>query len=99
MPAPILSRKGTRIRFRQDIQLDLAAGEYTFEVGLATISKNDFDHRELYPHPLLESKVMPICMIPGLGPFSVFFRNKGKPIQLLHHGIADLPGKCEIRVI
>lgn len=89
--------RGTRLRFRQDIALEVAVGEYTFEVGLATIGAADYEMRALYPHPDLRARCVRLCYLPSIGQLAVVFRRNGSPVQLLHHGIANLPGKCEVR--
>ena len=48
--------RGSRIRFQQDIALDIAVGEYTFEVGLAAVSCYDFENRTRYSHPELHER-------------------------------------------
>jgi lipopolysaccharide transport system ATP-binding protein len=90
--------RGTRLRFRQDITLEIAIGEYTFLVGLAAISGHDFERRRLYSHPDLHTKIIRLCHLPAVGQFAVVFRRNGAPVQLLHHGVANLPGDCELIV-
>lgn len=89
---------GSRLRFRQDIKLELAVGEYTFEVGLAMIGRYDFEYRGRYTHSELGRKIIRLCHLPKLGPFAIVFRQNGAPVQLLHHGVANLPGTCRVRV-
>ena len=48
--------RGARVRVRQDVRLDLAPDEYTFEVGLAALGTGEIRH---------------ICHLPGAGGFSV----------------------------
>lgn len=86
--------KGSHLRFRQDISLELAVGEYTFLVGLATINLEDYQRRESYSHPDLHTRVIRLCHLPAIGRLSLIFRRHGSPVQLLHHGIANLPGDC-----
>ena len=33
------------------------------------------------------------------GRFAVGFRPAGAPVQLLHHGVANLPGECRVSVV
>jgi len=96
VPGSIL--RGSRIRFRQDVSLELAIGEYTFEVGLATISRDDFDRRGVLGYQQLSKKWARICHTPNVGQFAVVFRKNGYPVQLLHHGVANLPGSCQVTV-
>ena len=90
--------RGSRIRFQQDIALDIAVGEYTFEVGLAAVSCYDFENRTRYSHPELHPKMIRMCHLPAVRQFAVMFRKNGKPVPLLHHGVANLPGVCHVMV-
>jgi ABC-type polysaccharide/polyol phosphate transport system ATPase subunit len=87
---------GRRLRFRQDISLEVAVGEYTFLVGLATINLEDYQRRGTYSHPDLHTRIARLCHLPAVGQIDLIFRRGGTPIQLLHHGIANLPGSCQV---
>jgi lipopolysaccharide transport system ATP-binding protein len=89
---------GSRLRVRQDIRLDIFVGHYTFEIGLATIAPRDYERRAELAHDDLYAAVTRICHVPGLGPIGVTLRPQGKPVQLLHHGVANLPGQCQVAV-
>ncbi|MGD1276231.1 MAG: ATP-binding cassette domain-containing protein [Tepidisphaeraceae bacterium] len=93
---PRLIKAGTRVRFRQEIMLDVAIGEYTFEVGLATMSAQDYDRRAQMPHIELHGTNIRLCHLPDVNRLAVIFRRNPWPVQLLHHGIANLPGHCEV---
>ena len=95
MPATVV--RGSRLRFRLDITLELAVGEYTFSVGAATISAADYERREHWTHQELDSKMTVMAILPQVGQFAVAFRKNGKPVQLLHHGIANLPGQAKVQ--
>ena len=91
-------RRGSRLRFQQDIALELAEGEYSFTVNLGTLSARDYDRGALYPHLELDARVIRMCVVPTAGSFAVVLRAAGRPIQLLHHGVANLPGRCLVSV-
>jgi len=95
---PTCAVRGSLLRFRQDISLEIATGEYTFEVGLAMIGSKDYECRGLYTHPDLHTKVIRLCHLPNVSRFTVMFRRNGRPVQLLHHGVANLPGECKLIV-
>jgi lipopolysaccharide transport system ATP-binding protein len=97
--APKRVAKGTRIRFRQVIGLELAIGEYTFDVGLTCIDSGSYELRETLSHTELDSYVSRLCQVPKVGTFSVVWRRTGPRRQLLHHGVANLPGECRIAVV
>jgi lipopolysaccharide transport system ATP-binding protein len=95
---PMWVAQGTLLRFQQDITLDLATGEYTLEVGLATMNQYDYMQRELLSHTELRTKIVRLCHPADIGRIVVLPRKNGKPIQLLHHGVANLPGSCRVSI-
>jgi homopolymeric O-antigen transport system ATP-binding protein len=94
--APSSVRHGSRLLFRQDIGLELGIGDYTFEVGIATISPAVYERRHLCTWAELSSAVERICHLPGVGQLAVIFRMSAGPVQLMHHGVANLPGNCHL---
>ncbi len=96
--APNSVRHGSRLLFRQDICLELGIGDYTFEVGLATVSPAVYERRHLRTWPELSSAIERICHLPGVGQLAVIFRTAAGPTQLMHHGVANLPGNCHLFV-
>ncbi len=95
---PLQAVRGSRLRFRQEIALELAVGEYTFEVGLATMTQSDYERRRLYSHPELHGLIIRLCHLSDVDRLAVAFRRNGVPVQLLHHGVANLPGSCRVMV-
>jgi len=93
---PVSVPAGGRLRFRQEIALELAVGEYTFEIGLATMALSDYERRSSFSHPDLSSKVALLCFLPHVFRFAVVYRLNGEPVRLLHHGIANLKGSCRV---
>jgi hypothetical protein len=84
--------------FRHDICLELGVGEYTFEVGLATVSPAVYERRHLRSWPELSSAIERICHLPRTGQLAVIFRTSAGPVQLMHHGVANLQGNCDLFV-
>jgi ABC-type glutathione transport system ATPase component len=95
---PTQVSKGSKLRFRQDISLELEIGTYTFEVGLATINSVDFKICSSYLHQDLIPLCIRLCHIPTAGTFSIVYRIKGEPVQLLHHGLCNLPGHANVSI-
>lgn len=91
---PTAVRRGKRFRVRQDIDLELAAGEYTFSVGLGMLTQHDYEMRGIYAHVELDAKMVRLCILPEVGYLAISYRRAGKPVQLLHHGVANLRGQC-----
>ncbi len=92
-------KRGSRLRFRQDIALEIAVGEYTFNVGVGALSGQDYDRRALCSHPELDARIVRLCLVPAAGTLAVVLRPTGAPVQLLHHGVANLPGQCQVSVL
>ena len=90
---------GNRVRVAQAIRLDLAVGDYTFEVGLATMKEDDHSEAARLVHAELGARIVRLCHLPAAGRFTVTFRTAGRPVQLLHHGVADLPGESTVAVV
>jgi lipopolysaccharide transport system ATP-binding protein len=95
--APELCRKGTVLRFRQRIDLNIAPGEYTFVVGLASVDGAAYRNSEYMSHGDLSNLVQRVLSVGHVGSFSVSFCREG--MALKHHGLANLPGECELFVI
>jgi ABC-type polysaccharide/polyol phosphate transport system ATPase subunit len=98
-PVPTTLQRGSFLRFRQDIALDVATGEYTFSIGIATLPRADYAHRADMTHQDLDAKTVVMTILPQAGQFAVTYRKSGHPVQLLHHGVANLPGSAEVQLI
>jgi lipopolysaccharide transport system ATP-binding protein len=88
--------QGGRLRFQQKICLEIAIGDYTVEVGLAALSRHDYDRCGTFSHAELDAKIVRICHLAPVGEFAVIFRDQWDQMQLLHHGIANLSGQCTV---
>jgi lipopolysaccharide transport system ATP-binding protein len=90
--------KGSRVRFRHDVALDLAAGEYTFEVGLASIDAHHYEYRSRYASDDLYASMLRLCHINPAGRFVLLPDPSSQPTQLLHFGIANLSGEHQFQL-
>ncbi|NOK60613.1 MAG: ABC transporter ATP-binding protein [Chloroflexi bacterium AL-W] len=95
---PHVVPKGSRLRFQQDISLEIAIGEYTFEPGFATMSYADYQERSEFSYIELDTKIMRLCHLPAAGNFIITPPQNRFPIQLLHHGVANLFGECTVTI-
>jgi lipopolysaccharide transport system ATP-binding protein len=95
---PLSIKAGSHVRFTHQITFSVAPGEYTFEVGFAALGRIDYNKRSVFNHDELYSHITRICTVSGIGPIAVVFRKHAGPVQLLHHGIADLPGACQVQI-
>lgn len=93
--APHHVAAGTLVRGRQSVELRLDLGEYTFEIGLATIDSHTYEGMGSLSHEQIFSRILRVCHVPGAGVIHVGRRIQTQGPQLTHHGVADLPGSFE----
>jgi len=96
---PLNAGAGGRLRFRQDISLELAVGEYVVTIGLAMLANSDYQQRGSMSHAELHTKLIRLCHLARVAMFAVVYRRGGQPVQLLHHGVANLPGLCAVTLV
>jgi lipopolysaccharide transport system ATP-binding protein len=89
---------GSRLRYRQDVELNLAPGAYTFDVGFFQIPCDLFKSGRVSDEQFLKQYVR-ILETERFGPFHVVLRNRFEGFQLTHWGIADLPGESECWIV
>jgi len=91
--APEYVPAGSVLRLTFEVKLDLGIGEYTFGVGLTSMSAKDFARRAEMTHPELDSRNSVLSTLSNVGGLAVTFRTADtSPVQLTHHGVANLPG-------
>jgi lipopolysaccharide transport system ATP-binding protein len=95
---PASQGAGSRIRCWQEIKLDIAPGEYLFEIGLSSVSPMTWAQRERVSHEEMTVKRTRICHVDNIASFSVGFSMSRGVVVLNHHGVADLPGNIVVRV-
>jgi len=86
------ARQGARLRFCHDVTLDIAVGEYTFEVGLASLPAYIYEHRNRYTSPELYTNVTRLCHLNPVGRFVVTPLLNRRTAQMRHFGLAHLAG-------
>jgi len=86
---------GSIIRCRQSIELNLEIGEYSYELGLATIDSQSYRNIPSLGHEELFARIVRVCHVPGVGIISIGWRQKSNGPRSAHHGVADLPGKFD----
>ena len=88
---------GSILRFRFQVKLDIHVGEYSFNVGLTTMGAKDFARRSEMTHPELDSRNTVLSTLSGVACLAVTFRQtETSPVQLTHHGLANLPGQASL---
>jgi len=93
VPAPKRVSAGTRIRYRQEIKLDIAPGEYTFTGVFGTIPYQYYTNASDLDQATLTANLHGLLRVTEIGSFHVFSRK-----SLAFYGYADLPGDCSISV-
>ena len=94
-PAPDYLPAGSIIRCRQCVELKLEIGEYSYELGLASIDPESYKDMSGLKHEQLFSRIVRICHLPKAGVISIGFRAAHDGAHLTHHGVADLPGNFD----
>ncbi len=90
---------GSSLRVRFDVRLDLAPGEYSINLGFSALGLEDYRRRATLTHPELEGRMTVISILTRAGDFLVTFRTRETlPVQLTHHGVANLPGQAGMRL-
>lgn len=96
VPACLAPR--SKVLCQQEISLDLAPGDYVFEIGLAAVSINTWRNRSHISQQELEVEAVRICSIADAGFFSIGHAIKNQKSVLTHHGVSDLSGAITIAV-
>jgi lipopolysaccharide transport system ATP-binding protein len=95
---PSGSQGRSKVVCRQEIVLDLAPGEYVFEVGLSAMTRAGWDNRERIPHEEQAATRTRLCHLPRAGHFSVAMAVRNGVPVLTHYGVANLAGTMSIAV-
>lgn len=95
--SPNYALSGNRLRFKQDVILNISTGEYSCEVGLSAISEVDYVRRAYLSNAELEAQVTRLCHVPEAAVFTVILGSCSERGEMPFHGMTDLPG--ELRVI
>jgi lipopolysaccharide transport system ATP-binding protein len=93
LPIPRRAVRGSRLRFRRQVRLDLAPGRYTFAIGFASIEPSAIPQASEMSYAMLDEHCHPIIVASQAGAFDVSMRTTGH--SLTHHGLCDLPGDMD----
>ncbi len=89
--------RGTILRCKQKVCLDIAPDTYTTVVGMSMISDEYYQMADLISYAELTSKMERVISISKAIMLNVIPRKNGLPITF--HGLCNLPGECEIETI
>lgn len=90
---------GSRVICQQEVMLELAPGEYIFQVGLAMMDAEDWCRRENMSHDEQDRRIVRVCHVPDVTSFSVGLASRQSVGYLTHHGVANLPGDLKITTL
>lgn len=92
-------RKNSKIYVLQKMRMDVGIGDYTFDVGFATMDEEDYEKRSYRNQEEVNATMERLVTIAKVGSFSVHTKAVGEPMQLMFHGCADLPGSIDMKII
>lgn len=95
---PLSLGTGSKVICRQEIKLDIAPGDYVFEVGLVAVSPTEWKNRAHISHDETALYHLRVCHIANAGSFSVGLALKDGVLVLTHHGVANLEGRINTMV-
>jgi len=95
---PAVGVVGSRIFCRQEVTLRLGPGEYTFELGLASVQESELMRRDAMSHNEWAATYTTVCVVTAAGRFSVDFAIRNGVSVLSHHGLAERPGSIAMEI-
>lgn len=95
---PLKLQKGDIVRCRQRVKLDLAPGNYIFNLRLLTMHPSDFKERKKFSSMELKEKLITVLDIKPAGMIGVFQQSQGQGIGL-HGGLCNLDGEMHLEVL
>lgn len=96
--SPECISKNSRLRFRQDIDLNIACEDYTLDISLDMLPASLLRQPGISYEDYLRSELR-ICERHGIASFSVRLRNETSPFQLLHFGMTGLPSRSYVQAL
>ena len=87
---------GKVLYFLQRVELNVAVGEYSLELGVAAIPQVDYEKRYMRSQEEVNCTFERLCNRPAIASFAVFPRKIGAPMKIAFHGCCDLPGEIQL---
>jgi ABC-type polysaccharide/polyol phosphate transport system ATPase subunit len=91
-------KAGDIIRYKQLIKLDLAPGNYIFNLSLLTMHPRDFDNKEKFSVKEFKEKLIHVIGIKPAGVIEIISHSQYQAIGL-HGGICNLDGELYTQII
>lgn len=80
------------------LELELEEGEYTFEVGCSSLSKQIYDIRGILPHEELNRHLLVLADRRSVGAFAIQGKKEPSPSALKFYGLVGLKGEFDWNV-
>jgi lipopolysaccharide transport system ATP-binding protein len=94
--APAAVFRGSKVRFRQEVKLDLMTGQYIFNVGLGTTSAYYYSRTGLVSDSEIDENYVRVIGISNAGSFDIVPRRAGQPYPF--YGYVGLEGSCSLEI-
>lgn len=91
-------KAGSIVRCLFKIKLDIAVGEYTFDVGFNEMDHDSYMSRAHKNQDEINSVIKRLCRIPKAGNFVIQEKKVGEPMKIMFHGCCDLPSVIQMIV-
>lgn len=85
-------KKGYKIAFMREVQLDIEIGEYTFNMGFCSIDQETYGKRMMLKQEEFDIHISRMVTAVNIGVIAIMERKTGAPMKQAFHGICDLPG-------
>ncbi|MCF7687225.1 MAG: ABC transporter ATP-binding protein [Cephaloticoccus sp.] len=95
---PARVKKGSRMRFRQDTELNISCEDYTLDISLDMISADLLLQPGISYDDFMASQLR-ICELHSVTSLTVRLRENHAPFQLLHFGLSGLPSHSTVEII
>ena len=97
LKAPTFTSKGTRLRFRQSVQLSVAPDVYTYTIAFATMGSQAYAHALEMNHQQIVENLQMALRVRDMGIINVRGRYNGLSVPFT--GLVDLNGNCAMSVL
>jgi lipopolysaccharide transport system ATP-binding protein len=95
---PLQLKKGETVHYKQLVKLDVAPGNYIFNLNLTTMHALDFAQREGLSKIDFKEKLIPVMGVKSAGVIQVIRSARNLAFEL-HGGICNLDGDMAIQVV
>lgn len=95
---PLKIQPGGRIRFKQVVKLDVAPGQYIFNLSLSTLHPEDYTQLDTFSQEEFREKLVPVIRVKPAGVIEVLPQN-GNRARGIHGGLCNLAGEMNFQFL